>query len=361
MNLFRRMTSNVELRKVQVTGGSTYIVSLPKDWAESVGLRPGDYLQIVRQPDMSLLLVPGDKRVNRFAEAFIDASSANSLGEIVREFIAYYLAGYDVIRIRFGRRVDEFKAQLKAVMRSKLIGLETVEESADYMVVRCLLGVVEFPVKDAVGRMHSMTLSMCRDALKVLKLRDSSLAKDVAQRDDEVDRLYLFVVRGLKLAVENRILMREMGLVSPRECLGYRLIIKSMERVADHAARIAKLSASISLANASKLIDKILRVADSSIKIYENAVDSLFRMDLKQANMTIDELERFHELESQTVNEILSSKLDAKTLTGLRLILESARRIAEYGADIAEIVINLATAPSQYPEPGKPEDEGKIM
>jgi len=52
----------VELRRVQITGGSTYIVSLPKGWAESLGLKPGDYVQIVRQPDMSLLLIPGRAR-----------------------------------------------------------------------------------------------------------------------------------------------------------------------------------------------------------------------------------------------------------------------------------------------------------
>ncbi|MBS7621867.1 AbrB/MazE/SpoVT family DNA-binding domain-containing protein, partial [Candidatus Bathyarchaeota archaeon] len=338
----------MELRKIQVTGGSTYIVSLPKDWANSLGLKPGDYVQIVRQPDMSLLLVPGGRRVNKPAEALIDASSASSLGEMIREFISYYLAGYDVIKVKFGQRVDEYKAHLKALMRSKLIGLETVEESTDYMVVRCLLGFVEFPVKDAIARMHSMVISMCRDALKALKLRDSSLAKDVAQRDDEVDRLYFFVVRGLKMAVENRVLAKDMGLVNPRECLGYRLIVKSMERVADHAARIAKLSTSVDLANAVNLISKMLGVADLSIEIYESSVDSLFKMNSKQANATIDEVERFHELESRAVNEVLSSRLDARTLTAMRLILESVRRIAEYGADIAEIVINLATLPWQY-------------
>jgi AbrB family looped-hinge helix DNA binding protein len=342
------MRSNVELRRVQITGGSTYIVSLPKDWAENLGLKPGDYIQIVRQPDMSLLLVPGSSRIDRPAEAFIDVSLAGSLGEVVREFISCYLAGYTVIKVKFGQRVDEYKAHLKAVMRGKLIGLETVEESTDCMVVRCLLGLVEFPVKDAISRMHSMVASMCLDALKALRLQGSSLAKDVVQRDDEVDRLYFFIVRGLKMAVENRILMKDMGM-SPRECLGYRIIVKSMERIADHAARIAKLSMSMNLANASNLISKVVGIAELSLKIYESSMESLFKMSSKQANAAIDEVEKFHELESKAVNEILSSRLDAKTLTGMRLTLESIRRIADYSADIAEIVMNLATVPGQYP------------
>jgi phosphate uptake regulator len=269
---------------------------------------------------------------------------------VIREFISCYLAGYDVIKVKFGWRVDEYKVHLKAVMRGKLIGLETVEESTDCMVIRCLLGLVEFPVKDAISRMHSMAASICVDALKALRLQDSSLAKDVIQSDDEADRLYFFVVRGLKMAVENRMLMREIGM-SPRKCLEYRIIIKSVERIADHAARIAKLSMSMNLTNASSLISKVVGIAELSLKIYKSSMESesLFKMSSKRANAAIDEVEKFHELESKAVNEILSSRLDAKTLTGMRLILESVRRIADYSADIAEIVMNLATVPEQYP------------
>ena len=39
---------------------------------------------------------------------------------------------------------------------------------------------------------------------------------------------------------------------------------------------------------------------------------------------------------------IFESRLNTETAAGLRLIIESLRRIAEYSADIAEIVINLA-------------------
>ncbi len=39
----------MEMRKVQVTGGSTYIVSLPKRWATEVGVKPNDTVGIVPQ------------------------------------------------------------------------------------------------------------------------------------------------------------------------------------------------------------------------------------------------------------------------------------------------------------------------
>ena len=334
------------MRKVQLTGGSTYIISLPKEWASDVGIKPGDYIQVIPQPDQTLLLVPGEK-VEKRSEALIDAVSAKSPEEVVREFIACYLTGYDVIKLKFGKKVDEYKACLKDVMRSKLIGLETIEESTNQMVVRCFLGYMDFPIKDALKRIHSMTLSMCIDAIRSLKNRDKSLAKDVIQRDDEIDRLYLFVVRGLKLAVENRIVMKEMGLMNPRECLGYRLIVKSIERIADHAARIADIILSLNLSKInSNLLKDISSVAERSYAIYQEAINSLYKLDIKQANDSIMKVKELTGMEEDLAERIFKLRLDVETITGLRLILESLRRIAEYAADIAEIVINLAIKPA---------------
>ncbi|RLG05698.1 MAG: phosphate uptake regulator PhoU [Thaumarchaeota archaeon] len=340
------MRQGGQLRKVQLTGGSTYIISLPKEWANDVGIKPGDYIQVIPQPDQTLLLVPGEK-IEEKSEASIDATSAKSPEEVVREFIACYLTGYDIIRLKFGKRVDEYKARLKDIMRSKLIGLETIEESTNQMVVRCFLGYLDFPIKDALRRIHSMTLSMCLDAIRSLKDRDKSLAKDVVQRDDEIDRLYLFVVRGLKLAVENRFIMRQMGLMNPRECLGYRLIVKSIERIADHAGRIAGIILSLNLSKINNnLVKNLLNMAEKSYAIYQDAVNSFYKLDIEQANDSIMRVRELVKMEEDLVRKIFKLKLDVETITGLRLILESLKRIAEYAADIAEIVINLAIKPS---------------
>ncbi|RLG07864.1 MAG: phosphate uptake regulator PhoU [Thaumarchaeota archaeon] len=328
------------LRRIQITGGSTYIVSLPKSWVKSMGLKPGDYVQLIPQPDDSLLLVAG-RKTSEPLEARIEASPDDRPEEIARELIACYLAGYDMIRVSFTARVDEFKYYLKNLMRTKLIGLESIEESANHMVIRCLVGHVDFPIKEVLNRMHIMTLSMCMDSLKALRERNELLANDIIQRDDEVDRFYLFCVRQLKAAVENALTMGEIGLKNPRECLGYRLIIKSMERIADHATSIACQIPLIKIRGNSQILDGIIRLGEAVLSIYEKAMDSVFRMDVKQANKVISEVENLAKLENGLVKKIFESKLNTETAVGLRLILESIKRIAEYSADIAEIVINL--------------------
>ena len=45
-------------RKVQKTGGSTLIVSLPKKWTEDTGIKAGSQIKLMNQPDGSLVINP---------------------------------------------------------------------------------------------------------------------------------------------------------------------------------------------------------------------------------------------------------------------------------------------------------------
>ena len=50
---------SMDIRRVQVTGGSSFMITLPKEWAESVGLKKNDPVMVVPQPGGGLLLSVG--------------------------------------------------------------------------------------------------------------------------------------------------------------------------------------------------------------------------------------------------------------------------------------------------------------
>ncbi|NLB75291.1 MAG: PhoU family transcriptional regulator, partial [Crenarchaeota archaeon] len=66
-----------------------------------------------------------------------------------------------------------------------------------------------------------------------LKKLDYGNAKVVIGTDLEANRFSLYVVRLLKRAVSNQRIVKEIGIDSQRECLGFKLIVKSGERTAD--------------------------------------------------------------------------------------------------------------------------------
>ena len=335
------MSLPAELRKVQITGGATYVISLPKKWVKAAGLKPKDQVALIPQADMSLLIVPkGELKPKEVSEAIIEASAETGLEAVIRDFIAHYLVGYDVIRVKL--RNVRYRDLLKSSIRQKLIGVEIMEESADEIVAQCLLGHVELPLRRALDRMHVLMLFMLKDAMKALVSNDKDLAVEIVERDDEVDRLYFFAVRQLKAAVYNRMFIEEMGLSNPRDCLGYRLIVKSIERSADHAARIASVIPTLPAQSNNKMMEKIVKMSSIAQEIHECSMKTLYKYDPNLINESMKKIEHVINLEDEIIEQLLRLKIEARTMLGIRLILESVRRIAEYGTDIAEISINLA-------------------
>ena len=99
-----------ETRRVRLTGGSTLVVSLPSDWARGVGLKAKDEVYMVPQTDMSLLVIPGT-REEKIPERIIEISQKEDEDEILRQFIAYYVAGFDVIRLKFKTPLPELRSK----------------------------------------------------------------------------------------------------------------------------------------------------------------------------------------------------------------------------------------------------------
>ncbi len=334
-----------EKRKVQLTGGSTLIISLPIKWVREVGINPGDEVFITPQSDRSLLMTTAPKTKEQMYETTIKLFPDESPENNLRILIAHYLVGYDIIKLisqkGFGASDRKW---IKDAVRKRLIGLEVIEESQNELILQSLLNYHDLPLTKTMQSMSRIISSMQEDAMQALRDNDTDLAQDIIQRDDEVDRFYLLIVRQLKAAIEDVQLSEKIGLAHPRECLGYRLIAKSMERIGDHAEKIAR--------NIIKLdcnvdnIDQICKMGDMAHDVFTRAITSLSRKDMKEANDVIMDAEK---VVAMGISIDKESRIDCG-MTDVSFILESLRRIAEYGADIAEISINLNTEELRSPQ-----------
>jgi len=332
----------MEFRKVQVTGGNSYVVSLPKSWVKDVGLKPKDAVLVLPQADMSLLVVPRHElTAAERREATIEVTQQTGADAALRFFISNYLAGYDIIKLRSPRYEPALRSFMREAIRRKLVGIEIIEEDANGMTTQCLSGYSDMPLKKALERMSIVVSGMVKDAVSALSSRNQALAEEVVARDDEVDRFYHFILRQLNLAVRNRSIIENIGLTSARDCLGYRLAVKSVERVGDHAAAVAELFTGIRGGVTGKTTREIERMSELSVKAFNDAVASLLRLDVKLANDAIGLTKKAKELDEKISAEILAPKTDPDTVGSLRLILESIRRVGEYGSDIAEIAVDL--------------------
>ena len=334
------------MRKVQLTGGSTLAISLPKEWARSLNVKDGDYLSIVTQPNGSLLISPirheeseedAEKRVGEMR-----VSKEMSLQTAVRSFVAHYLAGHKTIRVVFGENTHEHRRLVKETISKKLVGVEIVEESANEMVVQCLASPAELPVKTAFRRMANIAAFMASDALACIKSPEKHLLSEIVERDDVVDRFYLFIVRQLKAAALGLLLPSEIGLSDMRECLGYRIAAKSVERIGDHAQRIAKSLMWLEKPLSDDVSNELLKMGNSILTLLNRSVVALLNSDAKTAHETIDEANRAKEIEDSIIKMLIEKRVSVNDALVARSVAESLKRIADYSADISEISINLS-------------------
>lgn len=333
-----------DFRKVQVTGGNSFVVSLPKTWVTDVGLKAKDPVAVMVQPDSSLLIIPRrDIRASSKSEATIEASQGLDKDFLLRHFISYYLAGYDTIRITLGRSDSGLRGFIREGIRRKLVGVEIIEESSGGILTQCLSGFVDLPLKKALERMSIIAGGMLTDSVAVLHGGGKGMAEEVMERDDEVDRFYHFLLRQLNIAVRDRSVIQEIGLVSTRDCLGYRLVVKSAERVADHAAAIAAQAENLQ-GLSDNSVKKIVEMTALSRKVFDGSIAALLRLDGKMAEEAIAKTKEVVQLEGKLSSEVLGPRMSGAQVASAKLMLESIRRAAEYGSDIAEVAIDLTVA-----------------
>jgi phosphate uptake regulator len=334
---------NEEQRKLQVTGGSTFILSLPKDWAIKNELKKGSNMLVREEEDGALLISPSSfPKKERQDEAFIKASTNDNPDAIVRTAISAYLSGYNIIHVRATAQKTlslNLRNHLKNFARNYLVGTEIVIDTSTDLTLQVLLNYPELTVKNALSRMAIIASSMHRESIAALKELDCSSAKAVIETDREVNRFSLYIVRLLKLAVSNQRIVKDIGLNDQKECLGYRLIAKSVERTADHATKIAEDTLQLQEPISEELADKIGQLSNLAISMFENSIEALFKHDFNLAESVIEKLSQVRKLEKETV--ICSQNAKPMEVVSLRLIVESVRRTAEYASDISEVVLNL--------------------
>jgi phosphate uptake regulator len=341
----RKGTSLIEeSRKVQLTGGSTYIVSLPKDWVRQVGIERGDSVDIVQRGDLTICIQPKGARYEEAPKkAVLSVSDDVSADSVLRRVVSAYLSGHNIIQIANPEsRIDATQRRaIKDYTRRKLVGTEILSDLPRELTLQVLLSYTELSVKDALRRMSIIAASMHRDALNTLTTDDPQLAKEIVSMDDEVDRFSLYIMRLLNVAVADRQILQETGLRSPTECLGYRLVTKFVERMADHAVNIAQNSLTLNLSKPKEeIISELTRMSESAFEVFEDAVEALFAEDYKMADRVLDKAEETRAMEAGAVQKIIKNS-DPQDVPALRLIIESILRTAEYGSDIAESVLNM--------------------
>lgn len=339
-----KMVIHMETRKVQQTGGSSFIISLPKEWIRKHGVEKNDLLGILSQPDGNLLITPKIESKVVLSKKKIDIDEIKDSNFLFRLLISAYIMGYSEILLSSSKKIDSLTRDTIIKFTQIVIGPEVIDESNNQIILKDLLNPKEMPFEKTIRRMYILSENMHRDAIKALRNNDEELAKEIIKRDDDIDRLHWLIGRQANIVLKDIILAQKMG-VTLEEAHFFHLISRLLERIADHAVNIAKNT--LSIINSSfndKTMEKLIKASDISLKNLENSLDAWLQKDIVKANANI-ELVNSLIVVCEKINYKAGIDNIEKSIA-LSYIIESIRRTGEYSADISELIINYLVSTS---------------
>src|SRR2546427_10415241 len=132
----------------------------------------------------------------------------------------------------------EDRERLKSTI-GRLIGLEIIDEDSKKMTLQFLLEPAGLTPERIAKRMMGIIEGMIKDTREGVSTRDPKFLALVAERDDELDRLYFLLVRAVRTAAMDQEVAQRYAR-TPVEILDYRVLGSFLESVGDTIAELSK-------------------------------------------------------------------------------------------------------------------------
>ncbi|MEM1639660.1 MAG: PhoU domain-containing protein [Desulfurococcaceae archaeon] len=325
------------VRKIQFTGKSTFIVSLPKKWVLEHKLSTGS--QVVIEENGPVLTIKPFSQIETKDQriAPITIKGDEDPETVARRVIGAYIINYDKIVIKSQVSIPPaIRNTLRRTILNKLLGAEIINEDKQEIHIQVLLNSRNVTVEDALRRLTRVVNSVIEDTCSTLEKKDISLAQEVVKEDDSIDRIFFYITRLFNqvargfIEVENEINFTDL--------LVFRSLAKLLERIGDHAINVAQNA--LNLMGTNIELKDIYNLCRDALGIFSNSVEAI----MSRNPYIVDEVGFKTEILRKKEEQLFSfylNKLQPDQLVSLRLILESIRRIAEYSRDISELALDL--------------------
>ncbi|MEM0073880.1 MAG: phosphate uptake regulator PhoU [Thermoplasmatales archaeon] len=313
----------MEIRKIQKTGGSTLVVSLPKVWCQNFNLKVGSKVVLNYNERGGIMLEPFD-RAHEGSTALIELRGDSDLEIELRGLISKYIQGVKKMTIK-----ADNKKMLDDIIRRFLdltIGFEIIDEKQNEATMEDLISLPMLTFEKGMKRMFTLVRSIVAESVSPDKIP----LEYVLEKENEVDKFNIYIQRLFSQSLKDYSVL-QLNKISSGEALSYLLISRILERIADHGVRIYKLLSRENVANG-----EIIQYISDAAEGVGRAMEYFFKKDVRAANEEISRKEYFKRQRDQ-INRSIQGKENALVLSE---ILEDAERIALYSSDICELTLD---------------------
>lgn len=219
----------MEVKKIQKTVSGSYILTLPKEWAER-NIHRGEGKVAIREAGEELRLLPGEGSAP--APAGCTLVLKESSGRILAERVqSCYEMGCDEMRVKIGKATPETRQALQRVL-ADLTGVAVLNEQKDTVILKCLVDSRGLPFDSGAGRMMDLAGEMLSGLATALNENNPAAGMEVAGREGDSVKLYKLMLRTL-------ILQESHGSETPRMAFAYVLTVQELMTLVRGLSRLA--------------------------------------------------------------------------------------------------------------------------
>jgi phosphate uptake regulator len=327
----------VELRKVQTSAAGSFILTLPKSWADEIGLKKGDRVGIALEDDGSIRISPHgtERKKTSYVNISLDEIQDHRLLDL--SIKSLYALGSDYIRILSKSQIrPEKKKEIKKTLPG-LIGTEIAEEFHDKMILQTIVDPARFTHETLIKRYSVLSTSVLKDAVKALIDNNISLAQDAYERGTEGAKLYRIMLRQLMLAIRNRSITKDIGIQDVGEIIVRAVLGRDISRLVYHATRLAGQVIELKGKKIDReILNSIVKMSEVALNMQEKAIQAFLTRDTKQVVDTLNMMEHIREMDSIIISKIPKNMSNTLLEISLTRMIKDIRSIAGYAIAIAE-------------------------
>ena len=196
-------------------------------------------------------------------------------------------------------------------------------------------------------RMGTQVEEAIRLAVESLKERDDGKARRVLALEDEVDRMELDIERRCL-----NLIALQQPMAGDLRQIGMTLkVITDLERMADHAHDIAKVTLRLGQEPLIKPLVDIPRMAEIAEKMVRDGLKAFVEGDVDLARAMVDRDDDLDHLFNQIFRELLMIMREkpgtVEQATQLLMVASHLERVGDHATNLAEWVIYLVTGVRQ--------------
>jgi phosphate uptake regulator len=191
-----------ESRKVQITGGTTYTVSLPKEWARDHGVEAGTEVGLRANGDGTLLVQAGPTRRDddgRRVVVDVDSGDPVPFDLVVRRL---YLAGHDEFALVGDRATCREGVRAVEAAANDLLGLTVDTVGDEEVVLRNALDAEDVSLQQTLLQISRVACEGLETAVERAMVDDGDTV-GAGDRTAEVERLFGVVQRSFRRSLDD--------------------------------------------------------------------------------------------------------------------------------------------------------------